>query len=60
MFIRLFVVMGVLWLLETISWLIDWNGWLFYLSDVLNAGSGLIIFLLFVLKPKVKRLLIKR
>lgn len=60
MFMRLFVVMGVLWLLETTSWLLDPDGWVFYLPDALNTVTGLLIFLLFVLKPKVKRLLIKR
>lgn len=57
---RLFVVMGVQWLTETMSWLLDPNGLIFYITDVLNTVTGLLIFILFVLKPKVLKLLLKR
>lgn len=60
MFLRLFIVMGITWLMESISFLFDPAGWVFIVTDVLNCCQGLVIFLLFVMKPKVKKLLLKR
>lgn len=52
--------MGVTWCMEAISWAIDPGSWIFYLSDMMNTIQGLLIFILFVMKPKVKQLMIKR
>lgn len=59
LYLRLFIVMGVTWVMESISFV--FKGLLiFYLTDILNCLQGLIIFFLFLWKPKVKALIIKR
>lgn len=60
LFFRLFIVMGVTWTMEAVSWIISPNGWYFYVTDLANAIQGVVIFVLFVMKPKVKELIIKR
>uniref|UniRef100_A0A182IR24 G-protein coupled receptors family 2 profile 2 domain-containing protein n=1 Tax=Anopheles atroparvus TaxID=41427 RepID=A0A182IR24_ANOAO len=60
LYLRLFIVMGVTWSLEIISWVIDNNAWIFYVSDVCNCIQGFLIFSLFVLKQKIKRLIYKK
>ncbi|XP_053674611.1 G-protein coupled receptor Mth2-like [Anopheles nili] len=60
LYLRLFIVMGVTWSLEIISWAIDNNAWIFYVSDVCNCIQGFLIFALFVLKQKIKRLIYKK
>ncbi|XP_035786269.1 G-protein coupled receptor Mth2-like isoform X1 [Anopheles albimanus] len=60
LYLRLFIVMGVTWSLEIISWVVDTNAWIFYVSDVCNCIQGFLIFALFVLKQKIKRLIYRR
>uniref|UniRef100_A0A7G3B7S4 Uncharacterized protein n=1 Tax=Lutzomyia longipalpis TaxID=7200 RepID=A0A7G3B7S4_LUTLO len=60
LYLRLFIVMGVTWTMEVISWLIDPKSWIFYITDVCNCLQGFFIFMLFVWKPKIKKLIIKR
>ncbi|XP_052894771.1 G-protein coupled receptor Mth2-like [Anopheles moucheti] len=60
LYLRLFIVMGVTWSLEIISWAVDNNAWIFYVSDVCNCIQGFLIFALFVLKQKIKRLIYKK
>ncbi|XP_037034908.1 G-protein coupled receptor Mth2-like [Bradysia coprophila] len=62
LFFRLFIIMGVTWTTEVISWIISpgGRGWYFYVTDLTNALQGVVIFFLFVMKPKVKELIIKR
>ncbi|OXU28823.1 hypothetical protein TSAR_011197 [Trichomalopsis sarcophagae] len=64
---RLFVVMGIPWILENVPVYLSYYGsfplWaqeVFYVADVVNSLQGLWIFVLFVLKPKVFRALRKR
>ncbi|KAG5672361.1 hypothetical protein PVAND_002494 [Polypedilum vanderplanki] len=59
LYLRLFIIMGVTWSMESISWVFQ-SVWIFYVCDFLNCIQGLIIFILFVWKPKVKQLIIKR
>ncbi|CRK99458.1 CLUMA_CG012609, isoform A [Clunio marinus] len=59
LYLRLFIVMGVTWTMEAISWVVD-DKKFFYASDILNCLLGVIIFILFVWKPKVKKLIIRR
>lgn len=59
LYLRLFIIMGATWCMESISWVFD-NNIVFYVSDFLNCVQGFIIFILFVWKPKVKKLIIKR
>lgn len=51
--------MGATWSMESISWVFE-STYIFYVSDLLNCLQGFIIFILFVWKPKVKKLIIRR
>ncbi|XP_076230599.1 uncharacterized protein LOC116431129 isoform X2 [Nomia melanderi] len=57
--VKLFVVMGITWIAEIASSLMnkytdyEWKETLFYGSDAINCLHGVMIFILFVLKPRV-------
>ncbi|XP_063993719.1 probable G-protein coupled receptor Mth-like 3 [Diachasmimorpha longicaudata] len=62
--IKLFIVMGMSWIMEIISSILNryatnfnWRAEFFYVSDAFNCLQGLLIFTLFVLKKKVYRAL---
>lgn len=59
MYLRLFIVMGATWLMESISFFFE-TPYIFYVTDILNCLQGIFIFVLFVWKPKVKKILLKR
>ncbi|XP_034480581.1 probable G-protein coupled receptor Mth-like 10 isoform X1 [Drosophila innubila] len=63
LFLRLFLIMGVTWSSEIISYFVGsdkkWSK-IFYVSDLCNAMQGFLIFMLFVLKKKVKHLISNR
>lgn len=48
--------------MEIVSWLMMKSAphYIFYLTDLTNALQGLIIFIIFVWKEKIKRLLLRR
>ncbi|XP_022197924.2 G-protein coupled receptor Mth2 [Nilaparvata lugens] len=53
----LFVVMGVNWFAELISWALGGPSQVWFVTDVLNTLQGVIIFIIFVLYvPRAKRL----
>ena len=64
--VKLFVVMGITWIAEIVSSFIneytdvEWKEVVFYGSDVFNCLQGLLIFILFALKPRVYQALRKR
>lgn len=65
--IKLFIVMGMSWICEVMSFFLvkylDYEHWhhvLFYTSDVFNCLQGLLIFILFVLKNRVYQALRRR
>lgn len=60
LFLRLFIVMGVTWSMEAISFLISRTSNVFLLTDTCNTIQGVLIFVLFVLKRRVLRLIKKR
>jgi G protein-coupled receptor Mth (Methuselah protein) len=60
LYLRLFIVMGASWIMESISVLFDQVEYIFYATDFLNCIQGVIIFILFVWTPKVKKILIKK
>ncbi|XP_031622142.1 G-protein coupled receptor Mth2-like [Contarinia nasturtii] len=60
LYLRLFIVMGVTWSMEGISFLISENSDFFLLTDICNTIQGVLIFVLFVLKRRVVRLIKKR
>lgn len=54
--------MGINWSMEIVSWLFNDTApdYVWYLTDLTNTLQGLIIFIIFVWKKKIKRLLLKR
>ncbi|XP_053592814.1 G-protein coupled receptor Mth2 isoform X1 [Microplitis demolitor] len=61
LYLKLFIVMGINWSMEIISWLCkDAPDYVWYVTDIANTLQGLIIFIIFVWKDKIKRLLLKR
>ncbi|XP_070071868.1 G-protein coupled receptor Mth isoform X1 [Drosophila takahashii] len=59
-FLRLFIIMGMSWSLEIISYLVQshetWAG-IFRVADYFNWSQGIIIFVLFILKRSTLKLL---
>ncbi|XP_063973107.1 G-protein coupled receptor Mth2-like isoform X3 [Diachasmimorpha longicaudata] len=62
LYLKLFIVMGINWSMEIISWLLnkDTPQYVWYLTDLANTLQGVIIFIIFVWKDKIRRLLMKR
>uniref|UniRef100_A0A336MK75 CSON002753 protein n=1 Tax=Culicoides sonorensis TaxID=179676 RepID=A0A336MK75_CULSO len=60
LYLRLFIIMGVTWSMELLSWVISHDSPWFYASDLVNCLQGVLIFLLVVCNDKVRRLVIKR
>lgn len=65
LFLRLLLIMGITWLLDIFSYIENQlhpgiQNPLYYISDFMNAMTGLLIFICFVLKPKVLKLMKRR
>jgi len=63
MYLKLFIVMGISWVMEIIAWWIDADlvpVIVWYPSNIINSLQGLIIFIIFVCRKKIKHLLLKR
>lgn len=63
MYLKLFIVMGISWIMELIAWSIDIDlvpEVIWYPSYIINALQGVIIFIIFVCRKKIKQLLLKR
>ncbi|XP_051170360.1 G-protein coupled receptor Mth2-like isoform X2 [Leptopilina boulardi] len=61
LYLKLFIVMGINWSMEIISWLLnDEPSWIFYITDIMNSLQGFTIFIIFVCKKKIKQLLLRR
>lgn len=54
MCVCLFCVMGINWVMEVLSWFAGGPDYIWYVTDVINTMQGLIIFLIFVLEPRVR------
>lgn len=54
---KLFVVMGVSWVYESLGMYSQDLIWLWYLGDIFNCLMGVPIFIIFVVKPKIWHLL---
>lgn len=59
LYLRLFIVMGVFWIIEIISWAL-YNSFVLHVFDILNCLQGFIIFFMFVWKAKVKKMILRR
>ncbi|KRG07648.1 G-protein coupled receptor Mth isoform X2 [Drosophila mojavensis] len=63
LFVRLFVIMGVTWTFEIVVYLVQNNGPVFsvlQVFDYINSAQGVIIFIMFVLKRSVLKLISNR
>jgi G protein-coupled receptor Mth (Methuselah protein) len=54
MFVRLFLLMGLTWILEMLAQLTEWD--IFHLTDILNCLQGVMIFFSFAYQGKTKKL----
>lgn len=50
---KLFIVMGCMWLLEVLASIVQKNSFVWYFTDALNVVHGLLVFFIFVFKWKV-------
>ncbi|XP_028166056.1 neurofibromin-like [Ostrinia furnacalis] len=60
LYVKLFVVMGVNWTVELISFAVGGSNWYWILVDISNIALGFFIFFIFVWKKKVRNLAAKR
>ncbi|XP_068085479.1 probable G-protein coupled receptor Mth-like 1 isoform X2 [Anabrus simplex] len=60
LYLKLFLVMGVNWIMEIISWFAGGPDYLWYVTDIGNTLQGVLIFIIFVWKDRVRRLLMER
>ncbi|XP_043275895.1 G-protein coupled receptor Mth-like [Venturia canescens] len=61
LYLKLFIVMGINWSMEIISWLFkDSPQYVWYMTDFANTLQGVIIFIIFVWKDKTEGLLLDR
>ncbi|XP_039302754.1 G-protein coupled receptor Mth2 isoform X1 [Solenopsis invicta] len=61
MYLKLFIVMGISWIMEILAWSIDSvPSYIWYSTNMLNNLQGLIIFIIFVCTKKIKQQLLKR
>jgi hypothetical protein len=59
LYVRLFVVMGISWVIDILSWCFPHNNFFASLS-IINCLQGFIIFMLFVWKSKVQKVLARK
>ncbi|CAH1722926.1 unnamed protein product [Chironomus riparius] len=59
-YLRLFILMGFMWSMESISWLVGSKSIFFYIVDFFNCIQGLLIFLICVCDVRTRQLLVKR
>ncbi|XP_050420954.1 G-protein coupled receptor Mth2-like [Adelges cooleyi] len=60
LYLKLFIVMGINWLTEVISWAFDSSKSVWYVTDIGNTLQGVLIFLIFVCKKRVLKLFKKK
>lgn len=53
----LFILMGVSWMMEVISFAVGGSAYIWIPTDILNILTGVFIFVIFVCKPNVWKLL---
>ncbi|KAK6625721.1 hypothetical protein RUM43_006020 [Polyplax serrata] len=57
LYLKLFLVMGINWVMEIISWIFEGPKGLWYITDSMNSLQGLFIFLIFVWNRKIKKVI---
>jgi len=56
---NLFILMGISWTAEVVSFILDGSFYFWFFTDLINSLIGFIIFVIFVCKPRIKKLLIQ-
>lgn len=51
--LKLVIVMGVTWIIDVISWAVGGPGYIWYVTDVINAMQGVLIFIVVGCQPQV-------
>ncbi|KAG8230843.1 hypothetical protein J437_LFUL010240 [Ladona fulva] len=59
-YLKLFIVMGVNWIAEVVSWGVGGPGYLWFLTDIGNTLQGFFIFIILVWKDRIRRLLLQK
>ncbi|KAL1132465.1 hypothetical protein AAG570_010420 [Ranatra chinensis] len=57
LYLKLFVVMGINWVMELVSWVVKGPQQIWYLTDITNTLQGVFIFVIFVCKRRIFRLI---
>lgn len=60
MYARLFVIAGITWILEVVSFLVSAYSTIFFISDIWNCLQGVFIFVLLVMRRRVLQLIKER
>jgi hypothetical protein len=60
LYLKLFIVMGVNWIMEVVSWAAGGPEYLWYVTDLGNILQGVLIFVIFVCKERVRRILVRK
>ncbi|GAB6026186.1 hypothetical protein CHUAL_012397 [Chamberlinius hualienensis] len=58
--IRLFIVMGLCWIVEALTWTLDLDAVTLYIPDIILAIQGIVIFIIYICKPSTYRLIRRR
>ena len=56
---NLFILMGISWSTEVISFILDGSFYSWFITDLINSLMGFIIFIIFVCKARIGRLLLQ-
>ncbi|XP_050545730.1 probable G-protein coupled receptor Mth-like 1 [Daktulosphaira vitifoliae] len=51
--LKLVIVMGITWVVDVVSWIIGGPDYVWYMTDVMNALQGLLIFIVVGCQPQV-------
>lgn len=57
LYLKLFIVMGINWAMELVSFALEGPKYIWFVTDFGNTLQGLLIFLIFVWKRRILRLL---
>ncbi|XP_049858421.1 G-protein coupled receptor Mth2-like isoform X3 [Schistocerca gregaria] len=60
LYLKLFLVMGVNWSMEVISGLVGGPEYVWYVTDICNTLQGVLIFVIFVWKDRIRRMLMEK
>ncbi|XP_059052162.1 G-protein coupled receptor Mth2-like [Achroia grisella] len=60
LYLKLFMVMGINWSVELISFMVGGSNWYWVVIDISNIMLGFFIFMIFVWKKKVRNLIVRR